>query len=236
MTARLRDPLTQNLLDLLNRDNAVTRCVGGCVRDTLFRAHAETEVDMATTLAPQNVMARLAEADIKTVPTGLKHGTVTAILPRGKAMHCLKSPHCGAMSKPMVAMPKFNIPMIGRKTRRGAFTINALYADADGQIYDPNGQGLADIGARRLRFIRAAAQRISKTICGCCGFPLSLHAGGNKPMDAKAYAACCAAAEALQALSGERKQAELLKMLALPDPSDCLTYWRQRLCPAGFWR
>ena len=225
-SAWLRDPLTQNLLDLLNRDNAVTRCVGGCVRDTLLsRAQAETEVDMATTLAPQNVMARLAKADIKTVPTGLKHGTVTAILPRGEshALFEITTLRRDVETDGRHAKVQYTDDWAQDAARRD-FTINALYADADGQIYDPNGQGLADIAARRVRFIGAAAQRISEDhlrVLRFFRFHFTLAA--DKPMDAKAYAACCAAAEALKALSGERKQAELLKMLALPDPSDCLT-------------
>ena len=72
---------TQHLLQVLNGDGATTRCVGGCVRDALMGvAHEDTEVDMATDLPPEEVMARLKKAKIKCVPTGIKHGTVSAIL------------------------------------------------------------------------------------------------------------------------------------------------------------
>ena len=207
-------PADTKSVGFAEQNNAVTRCVGGCVRDTLLgRAQAETEVDMATTLAPQNVMARLAEADIKTVPTGLKHGTVTAILPRGEshALFEITTLRRDVETDGRHAKVQYTDDWAQDAARRD-FTINALYADADGQIYDPNGQGLADIGARRLRFIGAAAQRISEDhlrVLRFFRFHFTLAA--DKPMDAKAYAACCAAAEALQALSGERKQAELLK-------------------------
>ena len=72
---------TQTVLKVLNGEGAVTRCVGGCVRDALMgEAGADTEVDMATDLLPDAVMARLQAADIKVVPTGIKHGTVSAVL------------------------------------------------------------------------------------------------------------------------------------------------------------
>ena len=224
-SAWLRDPLTQNLLDLLNRDNAVTRCVGGCVRDTLLgRAQAETEVDMATTLAPQNVMARLAEADIKTVPTGLKHGTVTAILPRGES-HAL-----------------FEITTLRRDVETDGRHAKVQYADdwaQDAAARSPSmrympmrtGKYMTRTGKAWLILRRGACalserQRnaSAKTILRVLRFfRFHFTLAADKPMDAKAYAACCAAAELLAAPSGEREQAGTLKMLALPDPSDCLT-------------
>ena len=224
-SAWLRDPLTQKLLHLLNGDGAITRCVGGCVRDTLLgRADAQTEVDMATTMAPQNVMAQLAEANIKTVPTGLKHGTITAILPRGEshALFEITTLRRDVETDGRHAKVQYTDDWAEDAARRD-FTINALYADADGQIYDPNGQGMVDIAAGHVRFIGAAEQRISEDhlrVLRFFRFHFTLAA--DKPMDATAYAACCAAAEALQALSGERKQAEILKILALPNPSACL--------------
>ena len=77
---------TQTVLSVLNGEGGLTRCVGGCVRDALIgEAHVDTEVDMATDLHPDEVMARLQAAGIKVVPTGLKHGTVSAILYDGDA-------------------------------------------------------------------------------------------------------------------------------------------------------
>lgn len=223
-SAWLRDPLTQTVLALLNGDNVVTRCVGGCVRDTLLaRADALTEVDMATALSPEQVMARLAAADIKTVPTGLKHGTVTAVLPRddGHALFEITTLRQDVETDGRHAKVQYTDDWAMDAGRRD-FTINALYADADGRLYDPTGQGLADIDAPNVRFIGMADQRIDEDHLRVLRFfRFHFTLTPDKPMDAAAYAACIDAADTLRALSGERKQTELLKMLALADPSAC---------------
>lgn len=215
---------TQTVLEILNRDGAVTRCVGGCVRDTLMgQADIDTEVDMATDLPPEKVMARLKEANIKTVPTGIKHGTVSAILyatgPDKKQLplvYEITTLRVDVKTDGRHAEIAFTQDWHGDAARRD-FTINALYADADGTLHDPTGDGLADIAARRVRFIGDAAARIEEDYLRVLRyFRFHFRMTPDTAPDETALAACRAAAAGLRGLSGERKQMEMLKIMALP--------------------
>ncbi|MGB1550517.1 MAG: CCA tRNA nucleotidyltransferase, partial [Parvibaculales bacterium] len=158
----LKRKQTQLLLQVLNEGDATTRCVGGCVRDTLMGvANADTEVDMATDLPPKEVMARLKKAKIKCVPTGIKHGTVSAILYEGEKalVYEITTLRVDMTTDGRHAEVAFTDDWHGDAARRD-FTINALYADADGTLHDPTEQGIADINAKRVRFIGNAQARI----------------------------------------------------------------------------
>ncbi|HAT07892.1 MAG TPA: CCA tRNA nucleotidyltransferase, partial [Rhodobiaceae bacterium] len=123
---------TQHLLQVLNGHGATTRCVGGCVRDALMGvADADTEVDMATNLTPEEVMARLKKAKIKCVPTGIKHGTVSAILYQGQyaLVYEITTLRVDSITDGRHAEVAFTEDWQGDAARRD-FTINALYADA----------------------------------------------------------------------------------------------------------
>ena len=228
-------PQTQQILTLLNGDGATTRCVGGCVRDALMGlATAETEVDMATDLPPETVMARLKKAGIKTVPTGIKHGTLSAILYEGDAalVYEITTLRVDVTTDGRHADIAFTEDWQGDAARRD-FTINALYADADGTLHDPTGHGLADIKARHVRFIGDAAARIEEDYLRVLRyfrfhFPLTPEAD----MQPDALAACRAAAVGLRGLSGERKQQEMLKIMSLPDAAKAA----RALHKADLWR
>ena len=210
---------TQHLLQVLNGDGATTRCVGGCVRDALMGvANADTEVDMATDLPPEEVMARLKTAKIKCVPTGIKHGTVSAILYEGdKALvHEITTLRVDVKTDGRHAEVAFTEDWHGDAARRD-FTINALYADADGTLHDPTEQGIADIKARRVRFIGDAHARIEEDYLRVLRyFRFHFRLTPEAALDDEALAACRAAAMPLRGLSGERKQQEMLKIMALP--------------------
>ena len=212
-------PQTRQVLDLLNGDGATTRCVGGCVRDALMHvAGADTEVDMATDLKPDAVMARLKAVKIKTVQTGIKHGTVSAILYEGDQalVYEITTLRVDVTTDGRHAEVAFTEDWQGDAARRD-FTINALYADADGMVHDPTGQGLADIAARRVRFIGEAAARIDEDVLRVLRyFRFHFRLTPEAPMDEDGLAACRQAAVALRSLSGERKQQEMLKIMALP--------------------
>lgn len=211
---------TQSVLSVLNADDATTRCVGGCVRDALMGvATPDTEVDMATDLPPQEVMARLKKAKIKCVPTGIKHGTVSAILYEADKplVYEITTLRVDVTTDGRHAEIAFTEDWQGDAARRD-FTINALYADADGTLHDPTGHGLADIKANRVRFIGDAAARIEEDYLRVLRyFRFHFRLTPAVEMDADALAACRAAAVPLRGLSGERKQQEMLKIMALPD-------------------
>ena len=211
---------TQHLLQVLNGDGAITRCVGGCVRDALMGlANADTEVDMATDLPPEEVMARLKKAKIKCVPTGIKHGTVSAILYEGDSalVYEITTLRVDVKTDGRHAEVAFTEDWQGDAARRD-FTINALYADADGLLHDPTAQGIDDIKAKRVRFIGDAPARIEEDYLRVLRyFRFHFRLTPNAAFDDDALDACRTAAVPLRGLSGERKQQEMLKIMALPD-------------------
>ncbi|MFW2343565.1 CCA tRNA nucleotidyltransferase [Brevundimonas sp.] len=192
----------------------VARFVGGCVRNSLMGRPVD-DVDIATRLEPQAVMAALQAAGLKAVPTGLDHGTVTAV----------------ADSQPFeITTLRRDVTTDGRRATvafttdwaedagRRDFHINALYADSQGRLFDPTGQGLADIAARRVVFVGDAGRRIREDRLRILRF-FRFHAwyGAGEP-DAAGLAACVEEAGGLAELSAERVSKELLKLLAAPDP------------------
>jgi poly(A) polymerase len=212
------------LLDTLGGGAGETRFVGGCVRDTLLGLEV-SDIDLATRLAPEEVLRRLEEAAIKAVPTGLAHGTVTAVL-RGHPVE--------------VTTLRRDVATDGRRATiaytgdwredaaRRDFTINALSADpGSGEIFDYFG-GLADLDARRVRFIGDPLTRIAEDHLRILRF-FRFHARfGRGDPDAAGLNACAARANDLMALSRERIADELLKLLALPDPAPTVALMIER--------
>ena len=198
------------LLDALDATQGKARFVGGAVRDSLLGLPVN-DLDIATTLAPHAVVERLRDAGIKAVPTGIEHGTVTAILPDGPVE---------------ITTLRRDVSTDGRRATiaytddwredaaRRDFTINALYADpATGAIRDYFG-GLDDLKARRLRFIGDAEARIAEDHLRILRYFRFLARYGGDELDLAAYEACKAAANSLMALSRERIADELLKLLS----------------------
>ena len=199
------------LLAMLGEGNA--RFVGGAVRDALLGLPVN-DIDIATPLLPQQVIERLSPA-IKTVPTGIDHGTVTAILD-GAPIEITTLRHDVATDGRRATIA-YTDDWRGDAARRD-FTFNALYADPDsGEISDYFG-GIADLEVGRVRFIGEPADRIAEDHLRILRYFRFFARFGKGPPDAKAYAACRAAANSLMALSRERIADELLKLLALPDP------------------
>jgi poly(A) polymerase len=203
------------LLDALDAKAGATRFVGGCVRDALLGL-AQSDIDLATRLTPQDVVARLQAAHIKAVPTGIAHGTVTAI-PAGTPVE-VTTLRRDVSTDGRRATVAFTDDWAEDAARRD-FTINALSADpASGTVFDYYG-GLADIEARRVRFIGDPLQRIAEDHLRILRF-FRFHArfGLGEP-DAEGLEACARRANDLMALSRERIADEVLKLLALPDPT-----------------
>jgi poly(A) polymerase len=212
------------LLKAVDSLGAMTRFVGGCVRDTLLGLPV-SDVDLATRLRPDEVIERLRKARIKSVPTGIAHGTVTAV----------------AEGKPYeVTTLRRDVSTDGRRATiaytddwkedaaRRDFTINALSADpGSGEIFDYFG-GLADLEARTVRFIGDPLTRIAEDHLRILRF-FRFHArfGTGEP-DPQGLDACAERANDLMALSRERIADELLKLLALPDPAPTIALMHQR--------
>ena len=204
----------RRLLEVLGAGSGETRFVGGCIRDTLLGIEVQ-DVDLATRIAPQEVMDRLKQAGIKAIPTGLAHGTITAVV-NGRPVE--------------VTTLRRDVSTDGRRATiaytddwsedaaRRDFTINALSADPEsGELFDYFG-GLADVERRLVRFIGDPLSRIAEDHLRILRF-FRFHArfGAGEP-DPDGLTACTARANDLMALSRERIADELLKLLALPDP------------------
>jgi poly(A) polymerase len=198
------------LLALLNRDGEEARVVGGAVRNDLLGIVAN-EIDIATTALPEEVTRRVEAAGGKAVPTGIEHGTVTAILDN----HPIE-----------VTTLRQDVETFGRKARvvfgrdwnadaqRRDFTINALSAGPDRVVHDYVG-GLADIEQRRVRFIGEPARRIEEDYLRILRFfRFHAHFGVGAP-DADGVRACVRGRSGLEMLSRERVRMEVLKLLSV---------------------
>ena len=204
---------TRAVLDALSASGATARFVGGCVRDALLNRRVG-DVDIATDAAPEAVMAALEGAGLKAVPTGLAHGTVTAVSERrGYEITTLRHDVATDGRHATVA---FTDDWAADAARRD-FTMNALFMDADGTLYDPCG-GLRDAKAGRVRFVGAPAQRLDEDVLRLLRYFRFFAHYDRLPADQAALVACRAAAPRLPSLSGERVRQELLKLLAAPDP------------------
>jgi poly(A) polymerase len=190
------------------------RWVGGAVRDTLL-GNPVKDVDAATPLEPQDVIDRLGRAGIRTVPTGIDHGTVTAILPGGAVeVTTLRRDVSTDGRRATVA---FATDWREDAARRD-FTINALYAHPATLEISDWFDGLADLEARRVRFIGDPRQRIREDHLRILRY-YRFQARFGSDLDPQAEDACAELAPMLKGLSRERVAMELLNLLALPDPS-----------------
>jgi poly(A) polymerase len=207
-------PETVAVMAALSSAGGEARFVGGCVRDALL-GRPVRDIDIATHEPPERVMNLLVRAGIKAIPTGIKHGTVTAVV--------------GARHFEITTLRR-DVETYGRHAKveytndwqadaaRRDFTINALFCAADGTIYDPFG-GLADIRARQVRFVGDAEARIREDVLRLLRFFRFYAHYGTAPPDPAALAACRALAPLLPTLSGERVCGETLKLLLAPDPA-----------------
>lgn len=210
--ARLRErPSVRRALAALDGPGAETRVVGGCVRDALL-GRAAADIDLATTLLPETVMARARAAGLKAVPTGIEHGTVTLVA-AGEPIE-VTTLREDVETDGRRAVVRFGGDFAQDAARRD-FTVNALSLDAAGHLHDTTG-GVADLQAGRVRFIGDPATRIREDALRILRF-FRFHARfGHGAPDAPALAACIAARDSLDRLSRERVRAEFLKLLAAP--------------------
>ena len=207
-------PGLAKVLKALDAEAGTTRLVGGAVRDWLLGLPV-ADIDLATRLKPDAVIAVLEAAGIRAVPTGLQHGTVTAV--SGGVPHEVTTLRRDVATFGRHAEVAFTDDW-QEDARRRDFTINALYADpGTGEVLDFFG-GLDDLKANRVRFIGAPVERIAEDHLRILRF-FRFSARFAPALDPQGLAACAARANDLMALSRERIRDELLKLLALPSPA-----------------
>ena len=213
----------RTLAEALGASEGRLRIVGGAVRDTLMGIRSE-DVDLATPLLPQEVTRRAEALGAKVIPTGIAHGTVTIVY--RDHIYEVTTLRRDVSTDGRRATVAFSDDWKEDASRRD-FTINALYADPlTGEIFDYFG-GLADLEARRVRFIGEPEQRIAEDYLRILRY-FRFHARfGEGPLDTAAYEAVSRDADRMMGLSRERVADELLKLLALPDPVPTLALMDQ---------
>ena len=191
------------------------RWVGGVVRDTILGTTPK-DIDMATTLVPEETMQRLSAAGIKAVPTGIAHGTVTAVLGSGTVE--ITTLRRDVSTDGRHATVAFSTDWRDDAARRD-FTINALYADPRSlELFDYH-DGLADLAARHVRFIGDARQRIRADYLRILRYFRFQARFGSMPADAEAESAVSELAPGMKGLSRERVGWELMNLLGLASPA-----------------
>lgn len=214
LAALLSRPNVRQVLAALAQAGINGRLVGGCVRDALLGRNVH-DIDIAADAPPDALVAGLVAAGLRYAPTGLQHGTVTVLFPDDPIE--LTALRRDVKTDGRHAVVAFTTDWALDAARRD-LTMNALYLSADGHVHDPTGQGLADLRAGRVRFIGDPDQRLAEDALRLLRFfRFHAHYGMGAP-DAAGLAACARAVPLLARLSRERIRAELLRLLAAPDP------------------
>jgi len=201
------------------------RFVGGCVRNALLGAPVD-DVDIATQLEPHRTVEALEASAIRVVPTGIDHGTVTAIV-KGQPFE-ITTLRQDVETDGRHAVVSFTTDWAKDAARRD-FRLNALYASADGTLHDPTGEGVKDALNGRIVFVGEPEQRIQEDYLRILRFyRFQAWYGQGKP-DEAGSAACAALADGVKTLSAERVSKELLKLLSARDPREAV----QAMAEAG---
>ena len=220
--AWMREASCRAVMKALTSKGGAARFVGGVVRDALLR-RAIKDIDIATPLLPLEVMKRLKQAKLKAVPTGLEHGTVTAVA--GKRHYEITTLRRDVKTYGRHAEVEFAADWAEDAVRRD-FTMNALFLDADGKVFDYVG-GLPDLEAGRVRFVGDPATRIREDVLRLLRFYRFFAHYGKTAPDGPARLACRTLAYLLPNLSGERIRNETLRLLAASDPLPALQFMQE---------
>jgi poly(A) polymerase len=216
--AWFRRPELAAVFAALNRDGHEARVVGGALRNTLIGLPVG-DVDLAATAPPETVARFAAEAGLKAVPTGIDHGTLTVV--SAHVPYEVTTLRRDVETHGRRATVAFTRDWAEDAARRD-FTINALYADVTGQVFDPLGGGMSDLEARRVRFIGSARDRIREDYLRILRFFRFTADYADGPPDPEGLAACIRERRGLAGLSAERIRAELLRILVTRRPMAAL--------------
>lgn len=219
-----KTPEVQKLAKIFAEAGFDVHFVGGCVRNDLMGVPI-SDLDLSTNARPEQVLQLAENAGLRAVPTGIEHGTVTVVV-AGKGFE-ITTYRKDVQTDGRRAVVAFADTMEEDAHRRD-FTMNALYADADGAILDPLG-GLPDVQARRIRFIDNAADRIREDYLRTLRFFrfMAWYGDPSEGPDQEALAAIASNLSGLETLSKERVGAELHKLLAAPDPGPAMATMMQ---------
>ncbi len=219
----INEPATQAVCHMLSGAGYQALFVGGCVRNALLDVPVN-DIDIASDAWPDQVMQLADAAGFRAIPTGVDHGTITVVA--GNIPHEITTFREDVKTHGRHATVAYCAD-IKSDARRRDFTINALYARPDGQVTDPLG-GLADLRARRVRFIEDAGQRIREDYLRILRFFRFYAWYGDTSLgpDAEGLAAVAAHIDGLNGLSRERVGSEMLKLLAAADPAPAVAAMR----------
>ncbi len=208
-------PGVRSVLRALRAGGAVARLVGGCVRDAILE-ESLGDRDVAVDVPPHEAVRLLEAKGIAVKPIGIGFGSVLALPPTGGGYH-VTSLRADIETDGRWPVVRFGSDWV-EDARRRDFTMNALYADEEGAVFDPIG-GIGDLRARRVRFIGSPADRVREDYLRILRF-FRFHAWyGTGPMNSAGLRACAAEADRIAGLSGERIGNEMRRLLAAPDPA-----------------
>jgi len=212
----MQAPATLAVMDALQRSGGedCARFVGGCVRNAVLKRPVD-DIDIATVLTPDQVMQALTDANIRWVPTGVEHGTITAVS-EGRPFE-ITTLRRDVSTDGRRAVVAFTDDWT-EDARRRDFRLNALYLDAAGRIHDPLGHGVEDAKAGRVVFVGDPLTRIREDYLRILRYFRFLAWYGRGDPDPAAVSACKALKGMLSGRSAERTSKELFKLLAAEDP------------------
>lgn len=211
----------KQVIAALTAKGADVRFVGGCVRDAVLKRSIK-DIDIGTPDPPETVIALLENSGIRVIPTGIDHGTVTALT--GDMQFEITTLRLDLATDGRRAKVAYTDDWIADAARRD-FTINALSCTPDGDIYDPFG-GLADLGQGLVRFVGVPRERIEEDYLRLLRFFRFYAEFGRPPPDAESLAACRQYAPQLSCLSAERIRSELFRILLAPNAADTIALMR----------
>lgn len=219
-------------MDVLTAGDVPARYVGGCVRDALLgQSDPDVDLDVATPLLPDQVIERLESAGIKALPTGLQHGTITALV-EGRSFEITtlrKDIACDGRHAVVEFTDDFRLDAARRD-----FTINAMSADRRGQLFDYFG-GLEDLRTGNIRFVGDARTRAREDYLRILRYFRFYARYGQPPVDQEALEACRQEAPGLGRISGERIRNEILKLLAAHNAASALALMIECNVLAQIW-
>lgn len=217
----LENPNLQKIFDLIEKAGGQVRVNGGAVRNALL-GEPVNEVDLSTDLLPEQVSEQVSSSGLQVIPTGIDHGTVTAI--SGKEPFEITTLREDIETDGRWAKVRFGTDWKADAMRRD-FTVNALYCDRDGTLYDPL-DGYGDLAARIIRFIGDPDQRIAEDRLRILRFFRFFAWYGSDRPDPESLKACVRHRDGLDGLSVERIWREFKKLLSAPDPVKSILWMR----------